>query len=320
MPRRNKATTLAQVVNQKWRSGSERLRRAFGLARTLRHPVQSALVRRVTRSVTADPIVAVHPDVGFRLFPPGSFPEADEVATLAARLLSDAGGDPTRTRKGSGRKKFLVNVLDPGTLDASHPAVRLALRPDLLSATVAYMGTVPVLRSIQVFYSGTLEDEPVSSQLYHCDADDVRQMKIFVLCSDIGSDNGPLTVLDAARSARVRRSRGYRFNDRLTDQQVDEVLGGPARPVEIVGPPGTVCLVDTSRCFHFGSRVRPGAAPRLVTMIQYLSQHAFVLPGDYQSGAAVTWRGDAELTPLQRTVLTGDYRHLASDAPTPEAV
>ena len=188
--------------------------------------------------------------------------------------------------------------------------MQLALRPDLLDAIVSYMGTVPVLRSIQVFYSGTLEEEPTSSQLYHCDADDTRQVKIFVLCSDVGSDNGPLTLLDAARSATVRRATGYHFNRRLTDEQVDGVLGGPAHPEEVVGGPGTLCLVDTSRCFHFGSRVVPGAAPRLVTMIQYLSPHAFVLPGDYHSGAAVAWRGDGQLSNLQRAVLTGDHAFL----------
>ena len=61
-------------------------------------------------------------------------------------------------------------------------------------------------------------------------------------------------------------------------------------------------------------RVIPGAAPRLVTMVQYLSPHAFVLPGDYRSGAAVTVPSAAGLSRLQRAVLTGDHAHLRNGA------
>jgi hypothetical protein len=313
VPRPNKANSLTQKLNQQWRSSHERLRSAFVLVRRLQHPIRFSSARRVARAIRPDPAVAVDPGAGFRLFPPGTFAEADELAHAAGQLLVDVAAEAAVVKRvGKGRKKFLINLLDSKTLDGDHPAVRLALRPDILDATVAYMGTVPVLRSIQVFYSGTLEAEPTSSQLYHCDADDTRQIKIFVLCTDIGHANGPLTLLDADRSAVVRRATRYRFNSRLTDAEVDEVLGSPAQPAEVVGAPGTVCLIDTSRCFHFGSRVEPGAAPRLVAMIQYLSPDAFVLPGDYCSGAAVAWPGNDSLTPLQRAVLTGNHELLSS--------
>jgi hypothetical protein len=166
-----------------------------------------------------------------------------------------------------------------------------------------------VLRSIQLFYSGAYDREPISSQLYHCDADDRRQVKIFVMCTDVRSENGPLTVLDATRSRRVRRATRYHYHSRLTDQQVEAIVG-TAPPTEMVGPPGTMCLIDTSRCFHFGSRVTPGAAPRLVAMVQFLHPTAFVLPGDYRSGALLPRLALDGLSPLQRTVATGDHTHL----------
>ncbi len=298
-------------MNKRFRGSTERWRYVFTLARHARHPLRFNAARRTARSVPLDPAVAIDPALAFRCFPAGTFAEADELAAAAARLLEARSVDEALAkRKGAGRKRFLINVLDATSLDVNHPAVRLALRPDLLAAITAYMGTVPVLRSIQVFYSGTLDREPTSSQLYHCDADDTRQLKIFVLCSKVESANGPLTMLDATRSGVVRQATGYTFHSRLTDQQVDEVLGGPARPTELVGEPGTVGLVDTSRCFHYGSRVAPGAAPRLVTMIQFLSPSAFVLRGDYRSGAAVSGGGEG-LAPLQRAVLTGNHDHLS---------
>jgi hypothetical protein len=312
MPRANKHSSLSQKVNERWRSSNERVRDAFVVARHIQHPLRFATARKIAKATTADPSVAIDPAQGFRIFPAGTFPEADTLAAAANRLLENGTpDDPGFKRKGKGRKRFLINMLDSATLDGEHPAVRLALRPDILASVVSYMGTVPVLSSVQVFYSGVLEDEPISSQLYHCDADDTRQVKIFVLCSDVGHANGPLTLLDADRSAVVRKATGYTFKSRLSDQDVDAALGRSAEAVELVGPPGTMCLVDTSRCFHFGSRVEPGAAPRLVTMIQYLSPHAFTLPGDYRSGAAVSWQGDEGMSNLQRAVLTGDHEYLA---------
>jgi hypothetical protein len=308
-------TPFLQRFRKQCRDSTEQVRALYTATRHLQHPLRYATARRVARRQRPSAAVAIDPAAGFRLFPSGTFAEADELAAEAQRLLAALDGDPVSHRQGRGRKRFLINLLDRTTLTAAHPAVRLALRPDLLQAVVSYIGSVPVLRSVQIFYSGTLEKEPESSQLYHCDGDDTRQIKIFVLCSDVSSANGPLTILDAARSSRVRRATGYRFHARLSDAQVDAVVGGPAKPVEVVGPPGTLCLVDTSRCFHYGSRVEPGAAPRLVTMIQYLSPSSFMLPGDYRSGAAVQaptpLDGDRGLTPLQRAVLTGNHDVLA---------
>jgi hypothetical protein len=308
-------TSFLEGVNKRFRGSTDRWRQVFTLARHARHPLRFSTARRIARSLRPDSAVAIDPAQGFRCFPAGTFTEADELAVAAAQLLEARSVDDVLAkRKGAGRKRFLINVLDAATLDVNHPAVRLALRPDLLAAIAAYMGTVPVLRSIQVFYSGTLDREPTSSQLYHCDADDTRQLKIFVLCSKVESANGPLTMLDATRSGIVRQATGYTFHSRLTDQQVDDALGGPTRATELVGEPGAVGLVDTSRCFHFGSRVVPGAAPRLVTMIQFLSPSAFVLRGDYRSGAAVSGGGDG-LAPLQRAVLTGNQDHLSAVRP-----
>jgi len=264
--------------------------------------------RRHALRVQAPAPLAVDPSDGFRLFAAGTFAEADDGARASAALLAKSEEVLAQRRQAPGSKQFLVNLLEPATIAPDHPLLQLALRPDLLDAVIAYMGTVPILRSIQVFYSGSVDREPISSQLYHCDADDVRQLKIFLLCNDVRLENGPLTILDAASSDRVRRAVNYAYNERLSDESVAEVLGSP-RPVQLVGPPGTMCLVDTSRCFHYGSRVEPGAAPRLVAMVQYLSPFAFVLPADAR-GAALAHLAGHRHTPVQRAVLTGHDDHI----------
>lgn len=291
------------------RGRTDGVRQAYAGGRRALNPMSHLVRRRVARSLQPSPEVAIDPDDGFRLFEPGRFPEADDAARETIQLLDRSAAVLEARRKDRRAKQFLVNLLDRATLTLDHPAMRFALRPDLLESITAYLGTVPLLRSVQVFYSGVVDREPISSQLYHCDADDTRQVKIFLLCSDVRHENGPLTILDAASSARVRRATGYAYDGRLTDEEVAGVLG-PHQPFELVGAPGTSCVLDTSACFHYGSRVQAGAAPRLVTMMQFLTPFAFVLPGDWRQGAVFAPLASASLSPLQRAVLTGEHRGL----------
>ena len=137
----------------------------------------------------------------------------------------------------------------------------------MLSSVSRYLGVVPLLTTIAVFHSDTVAGDPTSSQLYHCDGDDVTQVKIFVYCTDVDVPSGPLTLLDAATTREVQRRTGYRYRHRLSDDQVRAAVGAPREHV-ILGPTGTTVFVDTSRCFHFGSRVAPGAPARLAAMVR----------------------------------------------------
>jgi hypothetical protein len=305
---RKPSPTVGSRLAKFARGQGDSTRRLYTLGRRALRLRSYLTRRRAAQNVQPPAHLAVAVADGFRLVPSGTFTEASEGARSAALLLERSEDALNKRRLSPGSKQFLVNLLEPALLTADHPLLRLALRTDLLASVMAYMGTIPLLRSVQVFYSGSVDREPVSSQLYHCDADDLRQLKIFLLCSEVRRENGPLTILDATSSDRVRRATGYTYNDRLSDQDVAKVLTVPT-PVELVGEPGTMCLVDTSRCFHYGSRVEAGAAPRLVAMVQYLSPFAFVVPGNARSASLAHLAGDAH-TPLQRVVLTGDDRHL----------
>ena len=80
-------------------------------------------------------------------------------------------------------------------------------------------------------------------------------MKVLVLCDAVTPESGPLTFLPAAPSETLHRKVTYKYNTRLTDTQMRELLGPAAvAPTAIFGPAGTTAFLDTSRCFHFGSR------------------------------------------------------------------
>ncbi len=287
------------MLAKAFRVRGTRVRRIYHDARRVERFFRDA-DRRAVRDQLPPSDLRIAADRGFLVLPPGAFVEAEAIVADAREALArfNAAAPP----QGKNRKRFLQNVLDPSTLTLDSAVVRLALREDLLSAVTTYLRIVPFLTSIQVFHSDVVDDVPTSSQLYHCDGDDVTQVKVFVYCSDVDQASGPLTVLDAASTSTVQRWTRYRYRQRITDDQVRDVAGaGDSQPV--LGPAGTTVLVDTSRCFHFGSRVAPGAAARLVTMIQYQTPYSFMLPTSAQSALPFRRLITPRLALLHRQVL-----------------
>jgi hypothetical protein len=276
-----------------------RVRRIYHHARRIERYFRDA-ERRVVGRCLPSTAIDIAPARGFLVLPPGSFPESDGIIAEARDALArfDAAAPP----EGKNRKRFLQNVVDASTFSLDSAVLRFGLRDDVLAAIARYLGAVPFLTSIQMFHSDAVKDVPTSSQLYHCDGDDVTQIKVFVYCSDVDHASGPLTVLDARTTGIVQRRTGYWYRQRLTDAQVAEAAGSGGEH-QILGPAGTTAFVDTSRCFHFGSRVAPEAPARLVTMIQYQTPYSFMLPTSGQHALPFRRLLAPGLGRLQRQVL-----------------
>ena len=104
-------------------------------------------------------------------------------------------------------------------------------------------------------------------------------MKLFVNIYEVDDRHGPFTLLPADVSARVMRGLHPRTTfasfRRYTDVEVLE-FSHPSDFVTVSGAAGSAMLVDTSRCLHFGSRVRSGHC-RLVYCAQFCRFHLPVL-------------------------------------------
>jgi hypothetical protein len=293
--------TLQSKIAKAFRVRGPGLRRIYFNARRASRFLRDAPRRSILATLSRTDVDIPAP-VGFVVAPHGRFPETDAIVTEARAAL--ANYDAATPPAGKNRKRFLQNVLDSSSLTLESALLRFALRADVLSSVSRYLGVVPLLTTISVFHSDTVAGDPTSSQLYHCDGDDVTQVKIFVYCTDVDVPSGPLTLLDAATTRAVQRRTGYWYRHRLTDEQVRAAVGTPQEYV-ILGPTGTTVFVDTSRCFHFGSRVAQGAAPRLAAMIQYQTPYSFMLPTAAESAAPFRQLINPSLSRLQRLVLGG---------------
>jgi hypothetical protein len=272
--------------------------------------------------------LAISRDVGFLRLEPGRFSEIPAIVQGTRALVDSI--DPEASRRNS--KQYLYGgLLDSRTLTIDSPYLRFALREDVVAAVAQYLGELPVLADIDILVSPPSPAQGATSegsQLFHCDWDDVSQIKVFVYATDVNDvAAGPLTLLDAKSSQYVRDRLDYRYGFTFGARHglvrhrdvADETANGKAGPVRLrvpdeamhglvgaeaaqrhKGAAQTVIFADTSRCFHLGSRVAPGATPRIVTVLQFVTASSFLQPTAARSLRHLASPG---LPELQRRVL-----------------
>ncbi len=135
-----------------------------------------------------------------------------------------------------------------------------------------YFGCPPLIAGMELFWSPSNETA-VRSQKYHFDAEDYRQIKVFVHIDDVTPDCGPFTFVGARRSEEVCAGTGYvgGRGARLDDDAVEAALA-PQDVVVVTAPAGHGVMCDTSRCLHYGSR--GNRKDRLVFMCQFIDYFA----------------------------------------------
>jgi|GEM_PF-1634195 len=268
---------LAEFTNQKFRRRSRSVRGAYLWIRR-RILYREIRARKLARSSLppADSL-RLDRDLGFLVLDRPDLPHLTEVVREAQRLSAARDLETNIARK----KSFLDSqVLDCSRLTLDSPFIRFGLQQEIVAAVAEYLGEVPVLSSVLVWNSREVDAPPSASQLYHSDWADTRQVKLFVFCSDVTPELGPLTVIAAKDSARIMDCIDYSWKKaryRVSDSEIDALVG-PDEQHALTGRAGTVALVDTCRCFHFGSRVTARQGKRCLAVYQYLRPSAFAFP------------------------------------------
>ena len=219
---------------------------------------------------------------GYAMVDPSQLPGVDAVIPMALELFAEkkrqleASTGPVNEQHAK-KWAFMRSVLSNTDLFHHEQLVDFALSDVLLSLVTNYLGTIPHLNRVDLLYSVAHGgDEAISSQVYHLDPEGRRQAKLFLNLRDVGPDEGPFTFIPATETARIVAAVKRRRDPdadlamaRYLDTELAEVNGFD-QAISVMGPPGSGVLVDTSRCLHFGSRVKPGTY-RLCLYIQYCS-------------------------------------------------
>lgn len=176
-------------------------------------------------------------------------------------------------------KDFLSTSLISNKLDLMSPFMKLATDKKVIATISKYMGHIPILTAVELWHSRYYSDKLLASQLWHCDWENPRSMKVFVNISDVAEENGPFTFVPSNLSKQVRDAVKYTYgepNYRLDDSVMSQYVVDKDM-VKIIGKE-KLLFIDSCRCFHYGSRVSKGAQPRILLLIKYLSPASINLP------------------------------------------
>jgi hypothetical protein len=176
---------------------------------------------------------------------PGTREVVDHCRALFQRRVAE------RSRPPDDGKPYRQTIAGTEDLVREEPILAFVLSTPVLAIAAGYLHQLPLLQAIKLWRSSPCA-RVEGSQLFHQDSIDRRQAKFFLFLDDVTSVDGPVTVLPAPVSDRLRAATGYeggRLRDDVVFRHVD-----PACQVVLTGKAGDLALVDTSRCFHYGSR------------------------------------------------------------------
>lgn len=250
------------------------------LPRSIVHPGLSAakrlVVGRQTRqrqqlasnlpAATSDEL-QLDPVRGFHLFDPAALPGAEQAAARCRALYEDyrqAGKDAEALQRNPA-KRFLLSVLSGDDFQAHPDLIRFMVSEPLVRMAARYLGTVPVLEGAALWWTPP-NDSLTSSQMVHIDELAPRQVKILMNCMTTTDASGPLHLVPADISDRLRKAGRHR-RGRLDDRWLEQPRA-QGQLFRAVGDPGSGLVFDSSRCLHFGSR--GNQADRLVLAFHFL--------------------------------------------------
>jgi hypothetical protein len=200
------------------------------------------------------------------------------------RLLADAD-EIIRERGGVARRRgeraFFQQIITDEHI-AHYPSVLdFATSTEVLQTVMDHLRVIPALsvsRPLGVrlnesaqHYAGPSHGIWRESQQFHCDYHDAPMVYVIVALRDVTLSHGPFCFLPASASRRVSNALGYGRRGR-SHRVADEDLYAAAKRedlIEFVCPAGTVLFLDSSTCFHFGSR--DAEIPRHLMMYAYVS-------------------------------------------------
>ena len=150
-----------------------------------------------------------------------------------------------------------------------------------------------MITNLSLWYSPNDKVFKNSSQEYHLDHEDFRQVKGFLFINDIDHETGPLNIINAQQSNNIQKLINYKLTKsqkRVSDKTI-KILKNKNSDIKedvMIGGSGDLLLCDTSSCFHFGSRL--GSKPRFILAFQYITPFGFSVDWNWKNYAKLPFK------------------------------
>ena len=208
----------------------------------------------------------------------GRLPYLGELLKESSLIIDDRGGEKHQFY----RRPFFQDLFTDDYFPRCPSILNFATSSDVLSTVCNYLGFIPTLsyskpygvRLIESWnkFDETPDAQPRESQLFHLDYHDKPMVYVIVVLREVTMERGPFCFLPKSVSARAEiglgdyhtKKGGHRVNDEKMYSVVPE-----SELIKLCYPAGTVLILDSSACFHYGSR--NAVKPRHLMMFAYVS-------------------------------------------------
>ncbi len=166
-------------------------------------------------------------------------------------------------------------ILDEEDLLKDKKLIDFATSEQILMPIAKYLGTAPVLHGVSMWRSKLKDKHAVNvgdfdgAPFFHMDALDTKCIRLFIYLSDVNDDTGPLVYIPKKLSKKLAIESGY-IGGSMPDKKVFKHI----RPEDVIiktGKSGTMYTVDSTNCFHLGSRTLKNE--RAILHFSYASYH-----------------------------------------------
>lgn len=148
---------------------------------------------------------------------------------------------------------------------ARDPLVDLTQHDNLIKIATLYLQYLPVIEEMSLVYNPIHKDKQFGSQLWHCDTQQKRILKLFFSPMEITKENGPFEFFPPNLSS----TQFYKLlPEGMTDKQLESFGLDLNCAIKFLAKRDEILLVDTVRCLHRGGVTQ---RPRFISTISYSS-------------------------------------------------
>ncbi|NEO82910.1 MAG: hypothetical protein F6J87_01420 [Spirulina sp. SIO3F2] len=156
---------------------------------------------------------------------------------------------------------MLSTATDGQSIDENSVFIRFALQAKIVRLVTHFFGEVPYLSYVFLAHSKYSGQENQISQLWHRDYDDISVIKLFVYLTDVlDVEYGPFTLINKPSSRRISSFHSTHLKDEYIFSKISR-----ESVFQMLYPATGAFLVNTSHCYHMGSRLSSGKTRLMYT-------------------------------------------------------
>ena len=192
------------------------------------------------------------------------------------QVFSTAKNIITNSTMSEGTKRYLRNILINSNDEQIKIFLNFILDDKIIEEVSRYIQEVPLLTELKLLHSpANLKDDLSGSQMYHRDFDDEKIVKLFFYLVDVDENSGPLEIVKIDKSKQITQKLESPFLIH-SDQEIENLINYSTDCIVCYGKKGDCYLVDTSSCFHRGSR--HSLKDRYILYANFSSRSSFRFP------------------------------------------